>query len=148
MKGDLIMNLYHVKISKKKLKILIAFIGIFMLFSSCSSSRYSSQYSVTPIDGIYWTRVDKNDPTILIWVDKGYVKGIFFDSISDFTKVKVPAIQFFNYDDVGSMNADYYLNKCNRYLCQTKTVAINKENKDIKYYVVMCGKGRDCWYKR
>lgn len=144
------MNAYHVQTSRIRGLIKpIILIEIFVLFSSCGCSHWKSQYSVPAVvDGIYRTTVDGSE-NILIWVNEGNVKGVFFDSISQSTRIKAPVIQFFVYDSVGRMNANYYLTKCNyRYLCQNTSVAINTENEDIRYYIAMCGKGRDCWYKR
>lgn len=148
------MNVYRVQNSKWKF--IVVLIGIFVLFGSCTKRLREScglidnnpKSIVSPADGIYRTSVDGSEK-ILIWVDKGNVKGVFFDSISQSTRIKVPVIQFFVYDSVGREDAaDYLNNYILRYSCQNTSVAINTENEDIRYYIAMCGKGRDCWYKR
>ncbi len=100
-------------------------------------------------DGVYIAEAEGFKFTVLIDVKDNYVTGIYKDSICEENKLKAHA-RFQDYTDLGRHLASHDLeNIPSGYKkCTTLTIAHMKDNKDVKYWVVLSGKKKHCWYER
>lgn len=132
----------------------VVLITLLFCFGICANAQVIDKnkdaYDFTGLkDGIYITEAEGFKFTILIEVKDNYVTGIYRDSICEENRLKAHA-RFQDYTDLGRHLASHEL----EYIpsgykkCVTLTIAHLKDNKDVKYWVVLSGKKKHCWYER
>jgi len=101
-------------------------------------------------DGIYVTQSNGFCvSSVLIEIKDKYVIGIYKNSICEENKLNAIA-RFYDYTEVGYAktfnaieNAPQGYGKC-----RTTSMAWKQDNQEEKYWLVLFGKKKDCWYSK
>lgn len=149
----LLLTIKKREVIKRTLKNVVL-IALLFCFGICANAQVIDKnkdtYDFAGIkDGIYITEAESFKFTVLIEVKDNYVTGIYRDSICEENRLKARA-RFQDYTDLGRHLASHDL----EYIpsgykkCVTLTIAHKKDNPEEKYWVVLCGKKKHCWYER
>ncbi|MDO5760188.1 MAG: hypothetical protein Q4Q06_04110 [Bacteroidota bacterium] len=134
----------------KRRIILITLFCCLGILVNAQIDKNKDPYDFTGLkDGIYITEAETFNFPVLIEVKDNYVIGIYRDSICEENKLKAHA-RFQDYTDLGRHLASHDLESIPRGYkrCVTLTIAYLQGNKDVKYWVVLSGKKKHCWYER